>query len=550
MVGHSLESASGLQAKTRTENRMERTGSSSVRDSDCATSDSVSSFAGSVSALQWVPGVELPPLSETNASFVLFCQSVLDCTATIFPAIKLSDAVVILVYRLIISRRALTRSGMGDLYVVLASLFHRRIAVQDAARARKLQVRLERRPGSGGVSGLDVTLRYQVGQRKRDPVLQHMSYDEAEEYLLRQWDLVPFDFDFGPSACGDQSGGPGGDPSGDRPSADPSGDGDGGKQPEECSTAVVWMLDIRTRTLEACLQMRAVCASAERQRRGLSLASQWHQENGVLPENALRVIDKYVRGSKLVQARREETYELQLIKAKQQIDQLRSEKAALEATCRAAELEALRAVRLREDASSRAAAKEATAKAMASRAEQEHGRELRERLRAANANFLERKKELEMERMLAEERVTIVQIENTRLERQLNRTRAALSVKGRDNAQAIAEVEAEVERLREGRIWSRVKEEETRRIRAEEESSRLLAEVERLMREANSRSLQHAAEKQELKYLRHRVKDLQAAVASYQVKSNRKFFEVEPFVEDNVMLRAKLEAQVCYECCR
>lgn len=537
-----------MQASHGTENRMPGTGEACESRGDSLTSGSVSSFSDSASAFQWIAGVQLPPLTQSNPHFVRLCESVLDGTASDIPAMHVTDAVAVMVYRLVMTSRALSTIGIADFYVVLASIHHRRIVVRDPCRQRKLQARLERRSGRGGVNGLDVSLRYQVGQRKRDPVLRELSYDDAEAYLLRQWDLIPFNFDFGPavSPCCGASGGCLDSASGLGPSCDPSCDGVEGLVPI-VPTVQLQLLDIRTRTLEACLQMRAFAAAAERQRRGMRL-SQWHRQHGVLPDNALRLIDFYVRGTRLSQARREETYELQLIRSRELIDTLRGEKAALEAMARAAELEALRAVRLREDAQSLCTAMLKAADEAARHAEREHGREMRERLRAANANFLERKKEMEVDRVLAQEQITRVQVENTELERQLNRARAALRSRGKEATSALAEVETELEKLREGRVWSRVREEQARRARAEDENARLVVEIERLLKEASSRSMQYSAEKQELRYLRHRVKDLQEKVAAYQAKSNRRFFEVEPIAEENSQLRTQLEVQARRVC--
>ena len=58
----------------------------------------------------------------------------------------------------------------------------------------------------------------------------------------------------------------------------------------------------------------------------------------------------------------------------------------------------------------------------------------------------------------------------------------------------------------------------------------------------SSRSSARQAEKDELYYRRGQVKDLQEKVARYQVKSNNKFFEVEPIMEANARLREQLEA--------
>lgn len=463
---------------------MERTNGASEGDFVPSTSGLVPNFAEPVSALQWEAGVQLPSLTESNTAFVELCKSILNGTALIIPAINVSEAVVVLVYRLIMKSSVFTSNrSMASVYVVLASLFHRRIVERDDQRQRLLNLRIVR-PARMGSLGLDAWLRYHVGQRGKDAALRGMTYEEAEAVLLRKLDSVPFDFDFGSADCG----GPGSGTDEARGSISPDSGPGGGD--------------------------------------GLGAGN-----NG----------EKSSRQPQAVA----ESYKLQLIRARERIDKLQSEKAALEATTRAAELVALREVRLREDAVSKCAAKLDAARDAAQLAERVHGKEIRERLRVAHASYLHRKKELELERRLAEDKVTEVQVENSQLERQLKRAEAALRTSGREAASALADVEAELERVREGRVWTRVREEQERRGRAEEESGHLQAEVDQLMSELNSRSMQHAAEKQELKYLRHRVKSLQETVAAYQVKSNRKFFEVEPIAEENARLRSKIEEQVC-----
>eukprot|EP00965_Chrysotila_dentata_P141688 4682557-Pleurochrysis_carterae.AAC.1 len=56
----------------------------------------------------------------------------------------------------------------------------------------------------------------------------------------------------------------------------------------------------------------------------------------------------------------------------------------------------------------------------------------------------------------------------TELQRTINRANAAARGATKENAAAVSELEAQVQRLNEGRIWARVREEETKRMQAEE----------------------------------------------------------------------------------
>ena len=252
--------------------------------------------------------------------------------------------------------------------------------------------------------------------------------------------------------------------------------------------------------------------------------------------------------SSCAQVRREETFELQAIRLREQVDAQRRQIAALEAEARAACLEAVRAVRQRDAASADAAARIAAAHDDECARDKEHARELREQRAAAAAKYRALQREGQEAAVLAGDCKTGLQAEITNLERALGRARAALRAGTKEVGAAQAALDAELQRARDERMhsraWARVQEEETRRRRAEEERCRLQNEVDRLLTEASGRSQQAAAEKHELYYLRHRVKELEAKVASYQVRSNRKFFEVEPIAEENEQLRAQLAEQV------
>eukprot|EP00965_Chrysotila_dentata_P157084 5189638-Pleurochrysis_carterae.AAC.1 len=85
-----------------------------------------------------------------------------------------------------------------------------------------------------------------------------------------------------------------------------------------------------------------------------------------------------------------------------------------------------------------------------------------------------------------------------------------------ENASAVSELEAQVQRLNEGRICARVREELTKRMQAEEARRVLQEQVDLQTKELSARSQKVAKERQELSGLRFRCKELQAKNADYQ----------------------------------
>ena len=86
----------------------------------------------------------------------------------------------------------------------------------------------------------------------------------------------------------------------------------------------------------------------------------------------------------------------------------------------------------------------------------------------------------------------------------------------------------------------REKQEARRRVEAQRDE--LKTEVARLTQNLNSRSRKHAAEKDELYTLRGRVKALQKLNSVYDVKAQRKFFEVDPIIEQKVELELQVQS--------
>eukprot|EP00965_Chrysotila_dentata_P009330 303949-Pleurochrysis_carterae.AAC.1 len=89
----------------------------------------------------------------------------------------------------------------------------------------------------------------------------------------------------------------------------------------------------------------------------------------------------------------------------------------------------------------------------------------------------------------------------------MNRANAAARGANKENATAVSELEAQVQRLNEGRIWARIRTEETKRMQAEEACRVLQEQVDQQANELSSRSQNAAKERQELANLRFRCKE-------------------------------------------
>eukprot|EP00965_Chrysotila_dentata_P111637 3691288-Pleurochrysis_carterae.AAC.1 len=76
---------------------------------------------------------------------------------------------------------------------------------------------------------------------------------------------------------------------------------------------------------------------------------------------------------------------------------------------------------------------------------------------------------MQEERDASSDKVTNLEAHITELQRMMNRANAAArAANNKENAAAVSELEAQVQRLNEERIWARVRDEETRRMQAEE----------------------------------------------------------------------------------
>ena len=100
------------------------------------------------------------------------------------------------------------------------------------------------------------------------------------------------------------------------------------------------------------------------------------------------------------------------------------------------------------------------------------------------------------------------------------------------------QAQAEAARVRnQSRAWARVREEEARADRSEAAREAALRRADELKAQLAQRSTGRQIEHQELLRLRGRVKELVAKVATYDARSNRRFFDVDPLQEENEGLR-------------
>eukprot|EP00965_Chrysotila_dentata_P092808 3064574-Pleurochrysis_carterae.AAC.1 len=75
---------------------------------------------------------------------------------------------------------------------------------------------------------------------------------------------------------------------------------------------------------------------------------------------------------------------------------------------------------------------------------------------------------MQEERDASSDKVTGTEAHITELQRMMNRANTAACAANKENTAAVSELEAQVQRLSEGRIWARVRAEETKRMEAEE----------------------------------------------------------------------------------
>eukprot|EP00965_Chrysotila_dentata_P035648 1186237-Pleurochrysis_carterae.AAC.2 len=108
------------------------------------------------------------------------------------------------------------------------------------------------------------------------------------------------------------------------------------------------------------------------------------------------------------------------------------------------------------------------------------------------------------ERKASSDKVTGLETNITELQRMINRANTtAARAASKENAAAVSELEAQVQRLNEGRIWARVREEEPKRMQAEEARRVLQEQIDQQTKELSACSQKVVKEQQHSMSTRH-----------------------------------------------
>lgn len=173
----------------RSQNRMRGSVASVDDGDDVGGAAGQSSFPCPHSALQWTPGEEAPPFSIDNPAAVNLCVQIISGAVGDLPAIIVTEAVAVQIYRLVRDRRAppeLKVSERNAVYVILASLARRALVETDALAAIRLDNVLARKGKQA--PGLHHALAALVGRRARDTEMSLMSYDDATMLYFIAWE--------------------------------------------------------------------------------------------------------------------------------------------------------------------------------------------------------------------------------------------------------------------------------------------------------------------------------------------------------------------------
>ena len=317
-------------------------------------------------------------------------------------------------------------------------------------------------------------------------------------------------------------------------------------------------------TAELRLEVRAfAAASAHASFFSMSAEiSPWHAVSGIFPTEVLEIIHNHVDKVPLsLKQKRYLTTRQQLSKLRGDHDALVAAKEATDVSLLTALAEPARLTRLLEHAEAKLvhAVEDAKADAISTaegvaketaRVHKQPRREVIEERESGASAISMLQGEIRGERSALGDKITALQVLITELETNLRRAQAALRMRGAQADRAEAEVAAKMAELSEGRIRTKLRAEEARAELAEQLLKEARGEIARQAAELRARNGISAAERQELSHLRYEKKRYQEKVAAYQVKSNRKFFEVEPLMEEVETLReqiAQLRSEIAAE---
>jgi hypothetical protein len=467
---------------------------------------------------------ELLPFLRRSLSAVELCRGIVDGSATSIPVMHVSEALAILVYRLVIDDRTraeeLSTYVWGDVYAILASLSLGQRVTSDSAAGQKLNKLITRKASPSRPPGLDGALRLRAKGRGKDNKLKDMTHEQAERHLLLMWDEFPLQFDFGGGAAG---GGAADGGAGASPAALDTPD------PEELPLA-----DLDD-AMEALLATLRAAASDE-------------GESAPPADDNMEDAAAAALTTPAVLARNQ-TYEQQAISLRATVDQQRRYIEELCAQRLRADATATRALRkLQQERDLHQAKMEVATAATGEETAQAAYDLLAQRAKWA----AERKKLLSdgrLERIAAEERAVQLEEAGTALKQEVARLRLAARKGVRESEVAVETAEskavaaaAEVLHVTAtGRSWALMREQTARAGRAEAELETALDLVANLKEELATRNRGRANEHEQLNYFRRRTEELQAKLEQHHSRSNTGFAELEPLVEENEALRIALD---------
>ena len=150
---------------------------------------------------------------------VLRVRHPIEGTIAAVPVLFVSEAVAVQIFRLVMVSKerptSLQAAGLAGVYRILATLACGELAPPPGKVVlQRLRNCLERKASGSHPGGLDVALRYAAAHRARDSETHAMSFEQATDHLLKKWDLLLFDFDFGVAGSGGAGSGGGGSLSG------------------------------------------------------------------------------------------------------------------------------------------------------------------------------------------------------------------------------------------------------------------------------------------------------------------------------------------------
>lgn len=413
--------------------------------------------------MSWTPGVDMPPFEVHNLQAVEFALGLAEGTVAM-SAVPVSKAVAVQLWQLFCGETARrpARCKQFTFAQVRLALSALALGTPAAGMPQPLLSRMALhnellRPAKHGAKGLVLLLKEELRLRKSHPDMKDMGLEEARAHILKKWDTELL------VAAG---GGGGGDPAG----------GSAGSTSQEPPPQAELVLDIRTRTFQAATALLAASQRAQLQAARKPLTS-WHEVDGALPADALRCVDALVRAVPLTRARKEETHELQAVQLRKEIDKMRGELHEAQAEARRHDLAGTRALRALDAAREEHRQQLREAAALVEERRLTYQAQLKDQRSAAAAVQRALKVEMQDERLAAEWQITELQAIITRQDRALNSARAALSSSSKQREAELGKLQAEMQKVSEGRIWSRVREEEERRRRAEVLVTELRAQV-------------------------------------------------------------------------